>query len=95
MELCNELGKLDDEPQSRAVLHEALQAIVLMLNPIVPHVSHALWPTLGGKGDILNARWPDIDESALARDTIEMVVQVNAVSWKDSAYARSLWCQVN
>tara|TARA_B110000503_G_scaffold37745_2_gene61715 strand:+ start:13620 stop:16073 length:2454 start_codon:yes stop_codon:yes gene_type:complete len=77
MELCNELGKLDDEPQSRAVLHEALQAIVLMLNPIVPHVSHALWPTLGGKGDILNARWPDIDESALTRDTIEMVVQVN------------------
>jgi leucyl-tRNA synthetase len=77
MELCNELGKLDDEPQSRAVLHEALQAIVLMLNPIVPHVSHALWPTLGGEGDILNARWPDIDESALTRDTVEMVVQVN------------------
>ncbi len=77
MELCNELGKLDNEPQSRAVLHEALHAITLMLSPIVPHVSHALWPTLGGKGDILNARWPKLDESALTRDTIEMVVQVN------------------
>jgi leucyl-tRNA synthetase len=77
MELCNELGKLDGQPQSRAVLQEALHAITLMLSPIVPHVSHALWPILGGDGDILNARWPDIDESALTRDTIEMVVQVN------------------
>jgi leucyl-tRNA synthetase len=77
MELCNDLGKLDDEPQSRAVLYEALHAIVLMLSPIVPHLSHALWPVLGGAGDILNAPWPDVDESALTRDSIEMVVQVN------------------
>jgi leucyl-tRNA synthetase len=48
-----------------------------MLSPIVPHVSHALWPLLDGEGDILNARWPEVDESALTRDTIEMVVQVN------------------
>jgi leucyl-tRNA synthetase len=77
MELCNELGKLDEEPQSRAVLQEALVAIVLLLNPIVPHVCHTLWSTLGGKGDILNAPWPGVDESALTRDSIEMVVQVN------------------
>ena len=78
MELCNELGKLDDAaPQSRALLHESLRAIVLMLSPIVPHVCHALWPTLNGEGEVLNAPWPTFDESALARDTIEMVVQVN------------------
>ena len=78
MELCNELGKLDDAaPQSRALLHESLRAIVLMLSPIVPHVCHALWPTLNGEGEILNAPWPTFDESALTRDTIEMVVQVN------------------
>ncbi len=78
MELCNELGKLDDAaPQSRALLHESLRAIVLMLSPIVPHVCHALWPTLNGEGEILNAPWPAFDESALTRDTIEMVVQVN------------------
>jgi leucyl-tRNA synthetase len=49
---------------------------VLMLNPIVPHICHTLWPLLGGTGDVLNAPWPKIDESALTRDTIEMVVQV-------------------
>ena len=77
MELCNELGKLDDSAQSRAVMAEALRAVVLMLNPIVPHACHALWAALGGNGDVLNAAWPSVDESALVRDSIEMVVQVN------------------
>ncbi len=77
MELCNELGKLDTAAPGRAVMDEALRAIVLMLNPIVPHVCHALWPTLGGTGDIHNAPWPSVDASALARDSIEIVVQVN------------------
>ncbi|HEY6132141.1 MAG TPA: class I tRNA ligase family protein, partial [Halioglobus sp.] len=77
MELCNELGKLEGDEADRAVMDEALRAIVLMLNPIVPHVCHALWPALGGIGDILNIAWPSVDDSALARDTVEMVVQVN------------------
>ncbi|KAA1189976.1 leucine--tRNA ligase [Pseudohalioglobus sediminis] len=77
MELCNELGKLDDSDQSRAVMAEALRSVVLMLNPIVPHACHALWPALGGEGDVLNADWPEVDEAALVRDSIDMVVQVN------------------
>jgi len=77
MELCNELAKLDTEnPQSRAIIDEALKAVVLMLSPIVPHICHELWGVLGG-GEILEARWPTVDESALSRDSIEMVVQVN------------------
>jgi leucyl-tRNA synthetase len=77
MELCNELGKLDDSAQSRAVMDEALRAVVLMLGPITPHVCHTLWPMLGGEGDVLNAAWPVADEAALTRDSIEIVVQVN------------------
>jgi leucyl-tRNA synthetase len=78
MELCNELGKLDDsQPQSRAVIREGLVATTLMLSPIVPHIAHALWPLLGGAGDVLDAPWPTVDDSALTRDSIEMVVQVN------------------
>jgi leucyl-tRNA synthetase len=49
MELCNELGKLDTHSeQGRAVAYEALRAVVLMLNPIVPHICHDLWQVLGG-----------------------------------------------
>jgi len=78
MELCNELAKLDkDNEHSRAVIAEGLQAVVLMLCPIAPHICHYLWPLLGGTGDVMNAPWPVADESALSRDTIEIVVQVN------------------
>ena len=78
MELCNELGKLDsDNEQSPAVAAEALHAVVLMLCPIVPHISHNLWQALGGEGEVLNASWPTVDEAALTRDSIEIVVQVN------------------
>jgi leucyl-tRNA synthetase len=78
MELCNELAKLDaDAPQSRAVLDEALRAVVLMLCPIVPHASHSLWQALGGTGEVIDAPWPEVDEAALTRDSIELVVQVN------------------
>jgi leucyl-tRNA synthetase len=76
MELCNELAKLGDEPQDHAVVGEALHAVVLMLCPIVPHASHVLWQALGGEGEVIDVAWPAVDESALARDTIEIVVQV-------------------
>ena len=78
MVLCNEVGKLDTgDDQDHSVVAEALNAVVLMLNPIVPHACHKLWQVLGGAGDVLNAAWPDVDEAALTRDSIEMVVQVN------------------
>jgi len=78
MELCNEVARLDEaKPQDRALADEALRAAVLMLCPIVPHISHRLWQVLGGEGDVMDAPWPAVDESALERDTIDMVVQVN------------------
>jgi leucyl-tRNA synthetase len=78
MELCNEVSKLDEgKPQDRALAGEALRVAVLMLCPIVPHISHHLWPLLGGDGDVVNAAWPAVDESALARDSVDVVVQVN------------------
>jgi leucyl-tRNA synthetase len=77
MELCNELGRLDDDARSRAVLQEGLDAAVRMLGPIVPHVCHHLWIALGGSGDPSYAPWPVVDEAALVRDSVELVVQVN------------------
>jgi leucyl-tRNA synthetase len=78
MELCNELAKLDpDNAQDRALADEGLRAVVLMLGPIAPHICHYLWQALGGEGDVMNAPWPAVDEGALSRDRIELVVQVN------------------
>ncbi|RAW08736.1 leucine--tRNA ligase [Halomonas elongata] len=78
MELTNALGKFDDtSPLGLAVAREAVEACVLLLAPITPHVCHTLWAELGHDEPAIDARWPALDESALARDTIELVAQVN------------------
>ena len=78
MELLNELGRFQDSSeQGRALFQEALEAIVLMLSPIVPHITHELWHELGHADAIIDQAWPVVDASALAQDSIELVVQVN------------------
>ena len=78
MELTNTLVKLDkDDAQNRAVLKEGLVAMVKMLAPIAPHMCHVLWQELGNDDLVLDAPWPVVDESALVRDSITIVVQVN------------------
>ena len=81
MELSNEISRSfnegGDEGPARAVRQEALEAAVLLLSPIVPHAAHALWHALGHDEAVIDAAWPAVDESALVKDTLEMVVQVN------------------
>ena len=78
MELLNTVGRFDDQSeQGRAVRHEALQIITLMLAPIIPHVAHELWRGLGHQRAVVDEPWPVVDESALAQDSVEFVVQVN------------------
>jgi leucyl-tRNA synthetase len=78
MELMNSLARFDDRSeQGRALLQEALEIVVLVLAPVVPHACHALWRELGHSGLVVDARWPEADPRALERETIEVVVQVN------------------
>lgn len=79
MELLNHLGKFDDaSANGRALRQEALAAIVLLLNPITPHASHALWQVLGHDETLLeDLPFPAVDTSALARDAVTLAVQVN------------------
>ncbi|MEO5628288.1 MAG: class I tRNA ligase family protein, partial [Thermomonas sp.] len=79
MELLNHLGKFTGMgDQDRAVRHEAFEAIVLLLNPITPHVSHALWQVLGHAETLLeDVPFPQADAAALVRDAVTMAVQVN------------------
>jgi leucyl-tRNA synthetase len=78
MELVNALYKFEAAgPQGRAVMQEALEATVLLLSPIVPHVCHRLWHALGHADAVLDHPWPSADPAALARERIRLVVQVN------------------
>lgn len=79
MELLNSLTRHDDDghPQTAAVLREGADALVRGLAPIVPHICHQLWQTLGGQGAVIDAAWPQADTGAMTTDVIKLVVQVN------------------
>jgi len=78
MELYNCLARFgDNSPQGRAVMQEALDLVVLMMSPIVPHAAQAMWRALGHVTLVVDERWPEADSSALAQDKVEIVVQVN------------------
>ena len=84
MELLNHAAKAEEmSEQDRAVLHEALETAVLLLAPIVPHVCSELWTALGElvddaeRSDVVDAKWPVADKSAMVQDEKLIVVQVN------------------
>lgn len=78
MELVNTLARFnDDSGNGKAIRQEALEAIVLMLAPIVPHICHQLWLDLGHQQAVVGESWPEVDSAALEQDAMELVVQVN------------------
>jgi leucyl-tRNA synthetase len=78
MELYHALAAFRDaSPQGRAVMQEALDLVVLMMSPIIPHASQAMWSALGHATLVVDERWPEPDAAALVKDTIEIGAQVN------------------
>ncbi len=81
MELMNAMDDLhitDESTQTRkAVYRSAMESIVLLISPFAPHIAEELWRELGHTRSTLAEEWPKVDKSALERDTIELVIQVN------------------
>ena len=78
MELMNDLTRVDlSDRGNNAVMRESVEMVLLMLSPITPHISQHLWAALGHENLIVDEAWPQVDESALVRSEIELVVQVN------------------
>ena len=77
MKIMNALSSVKEGGAQGAVINEGFSIALRLLSPIAPHITHTLWRELSYGDDVLNADWPQVDESALVRDSIEMVVQVN------------------
>jgi leucyl-tRNA synthetase len=78
MELVNALGKASQVTAAdRAVMQEGLETCTLLLAPIVPHSTEAMWAALGHADPLVATSWPQPEGSALVRDEVELVVQVN------------------
>ena len=78
MELVNEVSAFNvDDELDQKVIKEAIESILLLLSPIVPHICHQLWLDINHDQPIIDARWPKYDSSLLKSETSLIVVQVN------------------
>jgi leucyl-tRNA synthetase len=80
MELKNEILRLEADVstgEGRCALREALDTVVLLLNPFTPHVCEEMWARLGHVGGLVRASWPVLDAEAAREDSVELAVQVN------------------
>ncbi|MFU2316924.1 leucine--tRNA ligase [Rahnella sp. PCH160] len=78
MELINTFGKFQvDSESDRGIAQEVLEHVVIMLSPIVPHVTHVLWQVLGHERALITEAWPKVDRLATVPDTVIIAVQVN------------------
>ena len=78
MELNNTISRLDDDSdQGMAIKQEAIEIMVKCLSPVMPHVCHHLWFMLGGLNAVVDSSWPEVDESALVQENVQIIAQVN------------------
>jgi leucyl-tRNA synthetase len=81
MELVNEVYvseiKDNGDDVSRRVMREAVETVVVLLSPFVPHFAEELWEALGNRESIIRTRWPDYDPEAVLEEEILIVIQVN------------------
>ncbi|MEG2323259.1 MAG: leucine--tRNA ligase [Anaerovoracaceae bacterium] len=77
MEMVNEMYRYKEGDVNVGLLDTAVKNLVLMLSPFTPHICEEMWQHLGNTKSIYKESWPECDESALVKDTIEIVVQIN------------------
>ena len=77
MELVNGMYQYKELEYNKAVMAEAVDTLVLLLAPFIPHVTEEMWQELGHTGSVHKQQWPTLDEKALVADEATVVVQVN------------------
>ncbi|GAB6088011.1 leucine--tRNA ligase [Alkaliphilus crotonatoxidans] len=80
MELVNELYRYKESNKATIngeLLKEGISTVIVLLAPFAPHITEELWQLIDGKGSIHQLKWPEFDTSALIKDEIEVVIQIN------------------
>lgn len=78
MEFVNELYRYKELPDvNEGLINACIEKLVLILSPFTPHVCEEMWEYLGYTGSLYNVGWPAYDESALVKDSVEIVIQIN------------------
>ena len=77
MELVNEMYRYKEGQINDGLYGKAIKSLIIMLAPFVPHITAEMWEHLGYEDSVHEQLWPEYDEEALVKDTVEIVVQIN------------------
>lgn len=78
MEFVNEIYRYKElEDINLGLLRSAIKNLILLLSPFTPHICEEMWEYIGNKGSVSTVPWPVCDETALVKDTVEIVIQIN------------------
>ena len=77
MELVNNITSFSQKDENPGVMREALESLVRLLTPFVPHICSELWETMGHSQKLEQVGWPEYDDQALVEEEVLVVVQVN------------------
>lgn len=77
MELVNALYKYKQGEVNVPLMNDAIEKLILILNPFVPHITEELWNDLGHEDRVYQQIWPEFDPAALELETVEIIVQIN------------------
>ena len=91
MEFVNELYRYKELPDvNEGLINACIEKLVLILSPFTPHVCEEMWEYLGHTGSLYNVGWPAYDESALVKDSVEIVIQINGTVKEKMSVASGL-----
>ena len=82
MELVNEMYRYKEGEVNPGLFGASVKTLILLLSPFIPHVAAEMWEHLGSEGALHEQPWPEYDEKALVKDSIEIVVQINGKNEK-------------
>ncbi len=78
MELVNLMYKYKEiEGFNAPFFRDCIEKLVVILAPFTPHLCEEMWEGMGYKESVHSEKWPDVDEDALVKDSVEIVVQIN------------------
>ena len=71
------MALLNDFTKKNAITRAEYQTLILLLNPVAPHITEELWQITGGEGYVYEQAWPEYDEAKTVENTVEIAVQIN------------------
>ena len=89
MELVNALYKYKQGEVNVPLMNDAIEKLILILNPFVPHITEELWNDLGHEDRVYQQNWPEFDPAALELETVEIIVQVNGKLKDKTAFEKN------